>query len=189
MLKLADINRDADVRGIKPAEVMRVPATDPAGDNALTVYYKDGQGSLGEQMLFRSDEEHLTLAEEGKAWAFDAPGAEFKLGLEAFRISQATLFDPMMAVHTSNVEPLPHQISAVYESMLPKRPLRYVLADGSGAGKIIMVGPLIRELLMRACALKNRISADQASQKAPGSARTWKDGCSAMSPGSWHPTG
>ena len=70
--------------------------------------------------------------------------------MEAYRISQAALFDPMMAVHTSNVEPLPHQISAVYESMLPRQPLRFVLADDPGAGKTIMAGLLIRELLMRA---------------------------------------
>ncbi|MBC8504028.1 MAG: DUF3883 domain-containing protein [Chloroflexi bacterium] len=56
----------------------------------------------------------------------------------------------MMAVHTSNVEPLPHQISAVYEAMLPRQPLRFVLADDPGAGKTIMAGLLIRELLMRA---------------------------------------
>ena len=55
-----------------------------------------------------------------------------------------------MAVHTSNVDPLPHQISAVYESMLPRQPLRFVLADDPGAGKTIMAGLLIRELLMRA---------------------------------------
>ncbi|BBI71129.2 hypothetical protein HAALTHF_10350n [Vreelandella aquamarina] len=60
------------------------------------------------------------------------------------------MFDPMMAVHTSNVEPLPHQISAVYEAMLPRQPLRFVLADDPGAGKTIMAGLLIRELLMRA---------------------------------------
>lgn len=55
----------------------------------------------------------------------------------------------MMAVHTSDVEPLPHQITAVYESMLPRQPLRYVLADDPGAGKTIMAGLLIRELLIR----------------------------------------
>ena len=69
---------------------------------------------------------------------------------EAWRINLANLFDPMMAVHTSNVEPLPHQITAVYESMLPRQPLRYVLADDPGAGKTIMAGLFIRELLMRA---------------------------------------
>ena len=150
MLKLEDIKVDAQVLGIQGNDIVRVIQTVPVGDDALTVYYKDSAGSVSEQMLFRSDEARLSLADAGRPWAFDAPGAEFKLGLEAYRISQAALFDPMMAVHTSNVTPLPHQISAVYESMLPRQPLRFVLADDPGAGKTIMAGLLIRELLMRA---------------------------------------
>ena len=150
MLKLEDIKKDAQIQGIVAVDVVRIVQVEPVGDAAITVYYKDSQGTLGERMLFRSDEAALTLAKEGRPWAFDAPGAEFKLGLEAYRINQSALFDPMMAVHTSNVEPLPHQISAVYESMLPRQPLRYVLADDPGAGKTIMAGLLIRELLMRA---------------------------------------
>jgi len=149
MLKLEDIKKDAQLRGIQSDDVVRVVQVEAVGDAAVTVYYKDSQGKLGEQMLFRSDEARLELAKEGRSWAFDAPGAEFKLGLEAYRISQAALFDPMMAVHTSNVDPLPHQISAVYEVMLPKQPLRFVLADDPGAGKTIMAGLLIRELIMR----------------------------------------
>ena len=75
----------------------------------------------------------------------------------------------MMAVHTSNVEPLPHQITAVYESMLPRQPLRYVLADDPGAGKTIMAGLFIRELLMRADARRVLIVA-------PGSlVEQWQD--------------
>jgi len=150
MIKLEDIKKDAQVRGIQADEIVRVVQVEPVGDHAITVYYKDSQGRLNEQMLFRSDEPRLELAQAGRPWAFDAPGADFKLGLEAYRITQAALFDPMMAVHTSNVEPLPHQISAVYEFMLPRQPLRYVLADDPGAGKTIMAGLLIRELLMRA---------------------------------------
>lgn len=150
MLKLADIKKDAQVRGIQGDEIVRVVQIEPVGDHALTVYYKDAQGRLSEQMLFRSDEARLELAQAGRPWAFDAPGAEFKLGLEAYRIHLAYLFDPMMAIHTSNVQPLPHQISAVYEAMLPRQPLRFVLADDPGAGKTIMAGLLIRELLMRA---------------------------------------
>lgn len=150
MLRLEDIKIDSQVRGIQSDEIVRIVQVEPIGDAALTVYYKDSQGRLGEQMLFRSDESRLELAKAGRPWAFDAPGAEFKLGLEAFRISQAAMFDPMMAVHTSNVEPLPHQISAVYEAMLPRQPLRFVLADDPGSGKTIMAGLLIRELLMRA---------------------------------------
>jgi superfamily II DNA or RNA helicase len=150
MLILEDIKKDAQIRGLKNDEIVRIVQVEHIGDNALTVYYKDSNGRLAEQMLFRSDEMRLDLAESGRPWAFDAPGAEFKLGLEAYRISEAALFDPMMAVHTSNVEPLPHQISAVYESMLTRQPLRFVLADDPGAGKTIMAGLLIKELLMRA---------------------------------------
>ena len=150
MLELEKIQKDAQVCGIQPDEIVRIIQVEPASDDAVTVYYKDSRGTLGERMLFRADETGLKLATAGRPWAFDAPGADFKLGLEAYRISQAALFDPMMAVHTANIEPLPHQISAVYESMLPRQPLRFVLADDPGAGKTIMAGLLILELLMRA---------------------------------------
>ena len=169
MLKLEDVKKDAQVRGIQSEEIVRIVQVEPVGDAAITVYYKDSEGKLGEQMLFRSDEARLVLATAGRNWAFDANGAAFKLGLEAYRISQAALFDPMMAVHTSNVEPLPHQISAVYEYMLPRQPLRYVLADDPGAGKTIMAGLLISELLMRADAKRILVVA-------PGSlTEQWQD--------------
>lgn len=150
MLRLEDLRKDAAVNGLEPGQLVRIISTDPVGENALTVYYKTADGQVKEQMLFRSSEPSLSLAEAGRPWAFDAPGEEFKLATEAYRIDLAYLFDPMMAVHTSNVEPLPHQITAVYESMLPRQPLRFVLADDPGAGKTIMAGLLIRELLMRA---------------------------------------
>lgn len=150
MLKLEDIKNNAALNGIEPNQVVRIVTTEPIGENALTVYYKTADGRLQERMLFRNDEQHLSLAQVGRPWAFDANGDDFKLAAEAYRINLAYLFDPMMAVHTSNVEPLPHQITAVYESMLPRQPLRYVLADDPGAGKTIMAGLLIRELLMRA---------------------------------------
>jgi len=150
MLRLEDVKKNAAVNGIEPGQIVQIVTTEPVGENALTVYYRTADGQLKEQMLFRSSEASLSLAEEGRPWAFDAPGEEFKLAAEAYRIDLAYLFDPMMAVHTSNVEPLPHQITAVYESMLPRQPLRFVLADDPGAGKTIMAGLLIRELLMRA---------------------------------------
>ncbi len=169
MLKLEDIKKNAAISGIEPGQVVRIVTTEPVGDNALTVYYKTSDGKLLERMLFRTDEAKLSLAEAGRPWAFDAPGEEFKLAAEAYRINLAHLFDPMMAVHTSNVEPLPHQITAVYESMLPRQPLRYVLADDPGAGKTIMAGLFIRELLMRADAKRVLIVA-------PGSlVEQWQD--------------
>ena len=169
MLKLEQIQKNAAISGIEPGQVVRIVTTEPVGDNALTVYYKTSDGKLLERMLFRTDEAKLSLAEAGRPWAFDAPGEDFKLAAEAYRINLAHLFDPMMAVHTSNVEPLPHQITAVYESMLPRQPLRYVLADDPGAGKTIMAGLFIRELLMRADAKRVLIVA-------PGSlVEQWQD--------------
>ncbi len=169
MLQLENIKKDATITGIEPSQVVRIVTTELVGDNALTVYYKTPDGRLQERMLFRIDEATLSLAEAGRPWAFDAPGADFKLVTEAYRINLAHLFDPMMAVHTSNVEALPHQITAVYESMLPRQPLRYVLADDPGAGKTIMAGLFIRELLMRADAKRVLIVA-------PGSlVEQWQD--------------
>lgn len=169
MLILEDIKKNAAITGVEPGQVVRVVTTEPVGDNALTIYYKTADGRLLERMLFRTDEPNLSLAEAGRPWAFDAPGTDFKLAAEAYRINLAYLFDPMMAVHTSNVEPLPHQITAVYESMLPRQPLRYVLADDPGAGKTIMAGLFIRELLMRADAQRVLIVA-------PGSlVEQWQD--------------
>ena len=84
-----------------------------------------------------------------RPWSFDGDGAAFRLVSEAHRIRLAHLFDPVLAVHTSMVEPLPHQITAVYDAMLPRQPLRFLLADDPGAGKTIMAGLFIKELIAR----------------------------------------
>ncbi|WP_208599093.1 DEAD/DEAH box helicase [Desulfonatronum thioautotrophicum] len=149
MLKLENIAANQNITGIEPGKVVRVISAERLGEHAVNLYYKDGSGRLGERMLFRGDEPSILLAETGCPWSFDAPGEDFKLAVEAQRISLAHLFDPMMAVHTSSVDPLPHQITAVYESMIPRQPLRYVLADDPGSGKTIKAGLYIRELSVR----------------------------------------
>lgn len=150
MLKLESITKNDSITGIETEQTVRIISIDMLGNNAASVIYKKNNGCLGERVLFRSDETDLNLAEINRPWSFDANGDSFKLVIEGWRINLAYLFDPMMAIYTSNVEPLPHQITAVYESMLPRQPLRYVLADDPGAGKTIMAGLFIRELLMRA---------------------------------------
>ncbi len=94
--------------------------------------------------------------EQGRPWSFDDHGVLFRLVSEAQRIRLAHLFDPVLAVHTSVVEPRPHQITAVYETMLPRQPLRFLLADDPGAGKMIMAGLLMKELIARSD-LKRRL--------------------------------
>lgn len=81
-------------------------------------------------------------------WNFDSEPEVFRLVSEAYRLSVAYLFEPYLAVHSSLIEPLPHQISAVYEKMLVQKPLRFVLADDPGAGKTIMTGLLIKEMIV-----------------------------------------
>ncbi|MFE9321887.1 helicase-related protein [Nocardia sp. NPDC052278] len=80
---------------------------------------------------------------------FDADGALFKLAAEALRIRMSAQFDPMAAVNSSDLEPLPHQIQAVYGELLERTPLRFVLADDPGAGKTIMAGLYVKELMLR----------------------------------------
>jgi superfamily II DNA or RNA helicase len=150
MTTLDEIKTGSHLVGIEGSTPVEVIAVEQMGEQALTLYYKTQDGRTGEQMLFSSDLDGIEIAKNTRPWSFDAPADEFKLALEAYRINMAHLFDPMMAIHTSNVVPLPHQITAVYESMLPKQPLRFVLADDPGAGKTIMAGLFIRELIMRA---------------------------------------
>jgi superfamily II DNA or RNA helicase len=119
------------------------------GSEALELTYKTAAGKVANELLYREDEARLEVVEEGRPWSFDGDGALFRLVSEAQRIRLAHLFDPVLAVHTSVVDPLPHQITAVYEAMLPRQPLRFLLADDPGAGKTIMTGLLIKELIAR----------------------------------------
>jgi SNF2 family DNA or RNA helicase len=126
-----------------------VVATAWFGDNALELTFKTPDGRVDHELLYRHDEPRLEIVEQGRPWSFDGDGSLFRLVSEANRIRLAHLFDPVLAVHTSEVDPLPHQITAVYEEMLPRQPLRFLLADDPGAGKTIMAGLLMRELMAR----------------------------------------
>jgi len=149
MVRLEDIQPAALLRGILPNTAVTVVSVQWHGADAITLVYRDPDGRVADQLLFRSDEPRLSLVDQGCSWGFDGDGALFRLVAEAHRIRLAHLFDPLLAVHTSLVEPLPHQITAVYEIMLPRQPLRFLLADDPGAGKTIMAGLLIKELIAR----------------------------------------
>jgi superfamily II DNA or RNA helicase len=149
MTRLEDLTVGASVRGLAADGLATVVSVAWFGTNAVEVTYKYASGRLGSQLLYRDQEPQLEIAEAGRPWSFDGDGKLFRLVSEAYRIRLAYLFDPLLAVHTSLVEPLPHQITAVYEAMLPRQPLRFLLADDPGAGKTIMTGLFIKELLMR----------------------------------------
>ena len=105
MLKFEELKPGLAVIGLKQDAVVQIVAVNPTGPTACSVYYKAPDGSLGERQIFRTDEAGLSLAEAERPWAFTAPGEDFKLGLEAYRISLANMFDPMKAVHSTDVEP------------------------------------------------------------------------------------
>lgn len=149
MTSLEDLTPQASVRGILPDGVVTVVSVQWFGSDALELTYKTATGRVANQLLYRHDESSIEVIEQGRPWSFDGDGALFRLVSEAQRIRLAHLFDPLLAVHTSNVEPLPHQITAVYEEMLARQPLRFLLADDPGAGKTIMAGLLIKELIAR----------------------------------------
>lgn len=149
MSKLEDIIAGSTVKGIVGSESVTIVAVQWYGSNVMEITYKDTKGVPGTQLLYRDSEPSIEVLSKHLPWSFDADANQMKLVSEAYRISLAHLFDPYLAVHTSSVEPLPHQISAVYQEMLPRVPLRYVLADDPGAGKTIMTGLYIKELMAR----------------------------------------
>ena len=148
-MKLEELVKGVVVDGVEPDGPVTVVNVDWNGNDSVELFYKNSTGSPGSQLLYRFDESRMQIVGEAEGWAFDGDGRYFRLAAEAKRIQMAYLFDPLLAVHTSLVDPYPHQISAVYERMLRKQPLRFLLADDPGAGKTIMAGLLMKELVAR----------------------------------------
>jgi superfamily II DNA or RNA helicase len=149
MIKLEELQPNTAVRGILPDALVTVVNVQWFGSEALELTYKTPTGRVANELVYRHDEPRLEVVERGRPWSLDGDGTLFRLVSEAHRIRLAHLFDPVLAVHTSVVDPLPHQITAVYEAMLPRQPLRFLLADDPVAGKTIMAGLLIKELVVR----------------------------------------
>ena len=149
MVKLEDIEAGALVEGLVPGRAVTVMASIWHGDHDLEVIYQDPEKRLDRSLLSRADEGRLALAASEDSWPLDGDGRQFKLASEARRIKSAHLFDPYVAVQAADIEPLPHQIEAVYNHMMTNQPLRFVLADDPGAGKTIMSGLYIRETAIR----------------------------------------
>src|SRR5579864_9212412 len=149
MTKLEDLKRGATVKGIVPDCLVTVIDVKWYGSAAVELTYKDPAGKPSVVLLYRDREPTLEIGETGRPWSFDGDGKLFRLVSEAHRINLAHYFDPYLAIHTSLVDPLPHQITAVYGEMLSRQPLRFLLADDPGAGKTIMAGLFIKELIIR----------------------------------------
>ena len=147
-LAFSDIAAGARLAGVVPNAAVTVVALQVHGPDSATLTYRTAEGGLGERLISAADLAVVAPAPTSR-WSFDADGELFRLASEARRMRFAHLADPFAAVDVSSIEPYPHQIDAVYNRLLPQRPVRFVLADDPGAGKTIMSGLLIRELMLR----------------------------------------
>jgi hypothetical protein len=138
----------ARLKGLDPGGIAEILQVTRHSADALNVVFR-ANGRIGERLVYRDEAAGFDFVEAGRAYGFDADGGLLRLASEAYRIRLAHLFDPYLAVSTSQIEALPHQITGVYGEMLPRQPLRFLLADDPGAGKTIMAGLLIKELMIR----------------------------------------
>ncbi|MGF0120945.1 MULTISPECIES: helicase-related protein [unclassified Pseudoclavibacter] len=138
------------LRGLVPGQTVTLIAVDPLDEGLVEVGYRDDTGRRGARTITEVDAARFeVMSDLESAPPFDADPDEFRLASEALRIKYAALYDPMAAVNSSEVDPLPHQIRAVYEELLPRIPLRFLLADDPGAGKTIMAGLYLKEMILR----------------------------------------
>src|SRR5689334_23854140 len=130
---------------------MRVETIRPNGPNTVIA------GLVGTKTeRFRS----VTLSHEqiqqltilDTASTYNGDGTLVRLGLQAYALGIAYEFDPYFGLSISRVDPLPHQLEAVYDYLLKLARVRFLLADDAGAGKTIMAGLLIKELELRGLA-------------------------------------
>lgn len=149
MTRLEELTVNSLVRGLVANDTVTIKHAQMFGDQALEVTYSDSTGRTASQLIYRDQESNLEVVTQSRPLSFVADGSLFRLAAEANRIRLAYLFDPLIAVNTSEIDPLPHQITAVYETMLDRQPLRFLLADDPGAGKTIMTGLLLKELIIR----------------------------------------
>lgn len=108
----------------------------------------DSPSGLGKVTLAEDELVEVRIEEESAHVPLDADPERFRLGIEARRIQTAFTWD-MAAVAVSNIQPLPHQLEAVYGEFMREPRLRFLLADDPGAGKTIMAGLYMKELELR----------------------------------------
>lgn len=169
MATLEEMVTGARVIGVDAKGPVEIASVTWVGSDCIDVVYRDATGRPQDRLFYRHDEALLSLEEKHRQWSFDADPALARLAAEAQRIRLAYHFDPHLAIHSSDVDPLPHQITAVYDAMLPRQPLRFLLADDPGAGKTIMTGLFMKELALRG-------DLDRCLIVCPGSlAEQWQD--------------
>ena len=137
------------VSGLLPTESVEITKIQALGSKYSLTYTGVNTHRAGSKIVtFEQIESLDVLTAEGE-FNFKGDPQRFVLYAEAERIKSAYQFDPLFAINCSVVDPLPHQVEAVYKFLLPQPKIRFLLADDTGAGKTIMTGLLLKELMMR----------------------------------------
>ena len=132
-------------------EPMRVETVDAGGSTSWVVGLV-GKNSERFRRVTLTAEDLQGLTVLDSQYSFDGDGRLLRLGIQAYALGIAYEFDPYFGLSISRVDPLPHQLEAVYDHLLKLARVRFLLADDAGGGKTIMSGLLIRELELRGLA-------------------------------------
>lgn len=149
-----DLRVPVDIHRLKPGVQVRLPGADQpvtlvaVAEGPFWEFFVDGPSGPAKHVLAEGELDGIELVETEEELRFDGDPLHVRLGIEARRIEIAFAHD-MAAVAVSNIQPLPHQLDAVYDRLLREPRLRFLLADDPGAGKTIMVGLYMKELILR----------------------------------------
>ena len=140
------------VKNLVSSEPVTINQVQSLGAMVSIKYTGVNTNKTNTKVLSAKEFEQLEILTNEGSFNFSGDPTRFALFAEAERINSAYQFDPLFAVNCSIVDPLPHQVEAVYKFLLPQPKIRFLLADDTGAGKTIMAGLLIKELMMRGLA-------------------------------------
>jgi superfamily II DNA or RNA helicase len=146
-MEVQEIRPGIVISGPKWPEPVEVKKADVSGDYVRIVGATTGSGQHIDQLI--PVEELSDLRIRTVSTDFTGEPRKVFLALETKRYRYASLYDPLLAMNTSKVDPLPHQIEAVYGYVLKLPRIRFLIADDPGAGKTIMAGLIIKELKLR----------------------------------------
>jgi superfamily II DNA or RNA helicase len=144
-----DVTTGQIVKNLVASEPVTVTKIQDLGSMISVEFTGVNSNVSSNKIITRSAFEKLEVLTAQGVFNFTGDPKKFGLFAEAERINSAYQFDPLFAVNCSIVDPLPHQVEAVYKFLLPLPKIRFLLADDTGAGKTIMTGLLLKELMMR----------------------------------------
>ena len=137
------------IKNLSPTEAVVIDKIRKLGSKYSLSYTGVNTNKRASKILDEEQMKELEVLTSDGEFNFKGDPDKFVLFAEAERINSAYQFDPLFAINCSVVDPLPHQVEAVYKYLLPQPKIRFLLADDTGAGKTIMTGLLLKELLMR----------------------------------------